>query len=41
MNPVAIVHFIAAVVATVVAMPLVRGDVKINRWYGVRIPAAI
>ena len=40
MNPVVIVHFLAALVAIVAALPLIKGTVKMNRWYGVRIPAA-
>lgn len=40
MNPVVIVHLVSAVVAIVAAVPLIRGQVKMNRWYGVRIPAA-
>jgi uncharacterized membrane protein len=40
MNPVVIVHLLAAIVAIVVALPLIAGKVKMNAWYGVRIPAA-
>ena len=40
MNPVVIVHLLAALVAIAVALPLIAGKVKMNAWYGVRIPAA-
>ena len=40
MNPVVIVHLLSAAVAIISAVPLIRGQVKMNRWYGVRIPAA-
>jgi uncharacterized membrane protein len=40
MNPVVAIHLLAAVLAIGVAVPLVRGHVKMNRWYGVRVPAA-
>lgn len=40
MNPVVVVHLVAAVIAIGVAVPLTRRRVKMNHWYGVRIPAA-
>jgi hypothetical protein len=40
MNPVVVIHLIAAFVAIIVAVPLARRRVKMNQWYGVRIPAA-
>ncbi|HVT80829.1 MAG TPA: SdpI family protein [Phycisphaerae bacterium] len=40
MNLVIIVHLVAAILGTVAAVPLIRGKVKMNPWYGVRIPAA-
>lgn len=40
MNPVALGHLIAAGVAIAAAVPLIRRRVKMNPWYGVRIPAA-
>ena len=40
MNPCVIVNFLAAVLVMVASIPLVRGRVKMNPWYGVRIPAA-
>lgn len=40
MNPVVVVHFLAALVTIVAAVPLIRRRVKMNHWYGVRIPAA-
>jgi len=40
MNPVAIIHMLGAVFAITVALPLIKGKVKMNPWYGVRIPAA-
>jgi uncharacterized membrane protein len=39
MNPVVIVHFVAAVVAIAAAVPLIQRKVKMNPWYGVRLPA--
>lgn len=40
MNPVVIVHFLAGLLAVGVSLPLILGKVKMNAWYGVRIPAA-
>lgn len=40
MNPVVVVHFLAAAAAIVAALPLIQRRVKMNHWYGVRIPAA-
>jgi uncharacterized membrane protein len=40
MNPVVIVHLFAACLVMVVSAPLIRRQVKMNRWYGIRIPAA-
>lgn len=40
MNPVVAVHFVAALVAIVISVPLIRRRVKMNDWYGIRIPAA-
>lgn len=40
MNPVAFIHLAAAVVAIVLAIPLLRGRVPRNAWYGFRGPAA-
>ena len=40
MNPIVIFHFLAAVIAIAAAVPLIKGRVKMNEWYGVRIPAA-
>lgn len=40
MNPVVIVHFLAGLVAVGASLPLIQGKVKMNAWYGVRIPAA-
>jgi uncharacterized membrane protein len=40
MNPVVVVHLLAAVAVVVAAVPLVQQRVKMNHWYGVRIPAA-
>ncbi len=39
-NPVIIAHLLAAIVAVVAAVPLIQERVKMNHWYGVRIPAA-
>lgn len=40
MNPVVYVHSIAALLAIVLAVPLMRRKVGMNMWYGVRIPAS-
>lgn len=40
MNPVVFVHLFAALVAIVAAVPLLGRRVKMNHWYGVRVPAA-
>jgi len=40
MNPVTIVLFCAALLTIFISLPLIRGKVKMNDWYGVRIPAA-
>lgn len=40
MNPVAVVHLIAGVVAIVVSLPLIQGRVKMNGSYGIRIRQA-
>ena len=40
MNPIAIVHLLAALVMIGVCWPLARRKVKPNRWYGIRIPEA-
>jgi uncharacterized membrane protein len=40
MNPVVIVHFLAAAIAIAAALPLATNRVKMNPWYGVRVPAA-
>ena len=40
MNPVVIVHFLAAAIAIAAAAPLAANRVKMNPWYGVRVPAA-
>lgn len=40
MNPVVVVHLLVAVIVLVAAVPLIRRQVKMNHWYGVRIPAA-
>jgi uncharacterized membrane protein len=41
MNPVAIVHLLAAVVAIAAALPLLGRRVKMNAWYGVRSPESL
>jgi uncharacterized membrane protein len=38
MNPVIIVHLFVAGLVIAGALPLIRKKVKMNRWYGVRIP---
>lgn len=40
MNPVVIIHLLAGIAAVAAALPLIQGKVKMNPWYGVRIPAA-
>lgn len=40
MNPVVVIHFLAAALVIVAAVPLIRRKVGMNPWYGVRIPAA-
>lgn len=40
MNPVAAVHLAVAALAVVSAVPLVGGWVRMNCWYGVRVPEA-
>lgn len=40
MNPVAIVLLWAALLTIALARPLIKGRVKMNPWYGVRIPTA-
>jgi len=40
MNPVIVVYLLAAGAAIAASLPLMRRRVKMNRWYGVRIPAA-
>ena len=40
MNPVPMVHLVSALVIAGVSVPMIRGRVKMNQWYGVRIRAA-
>jgi|GEM_PF-1366922 len=40
MNPIAVVHLVVAALVVVSAIPLAGGRVKMNCWYGVRIPEA-
>ena len=40
MNPIPIVHFFAAILVAVTAVPLIRRKVKMNDWYGIRIRAS-
>jgi len=40
MNPIAIVHLLAAIVIIITAIPLIQRRVKMNDWYGVRIRAS-
>jgi len=39
-NPVVIIHLLAAALVIGTSVPLMRGKVKMNAWYGMRIPAA-
>jgi hypothetical protein len=40
MNPIAIVHVIVGLLAIAVSVPLAKRKVKMNPWYGIRIPEA-
>ena len=40
MNPVVIVHLIAALIGIAASIPLIGRRVRMNHWYGVRITAA-
>lgn len=40
MNPMIVIHLVAAILAIAASMPLIRRKVKMNHWYGMRIPAA-
>jgi hypothetical protein len=34
------VHLVAAIIAAMLAIPLIQRKVKMNHWYGFRVPAA-
>jgi hypothetical protein len=38
MNPIAIIHILAALLMIGLSLPLVKRKIKRNSWYGVRIP---
>jgi uncharacterized membrane protein len=40
MNPVVIAHFVAAIIIVAALVPLIGGRVKMNHWYGIRLPQA-
>jgi hypothetical protein len=40
MNPIAILHVIVGLLVIAVSVPLVRKKVKMNPWYGIKIPEA-
>jgi len=40
MNPVVVPQLLAAIVTIAISVPLILRKVKMNHWYGVRIPAA-
>ena len=40
MNPVAVIHLVAAGLAVAAARPLIQGRVPRNDWYGIRTAAA-
>ena len=40
MNPIPIVHLCAALIIILVSVPMIRRKVKMNDWYGIRIPAS-
>ncbi len=40
MNPIAIIHVIVGLLVVAVSVPLVMGKVRMNPWYGIRIPEA-
>lgn len=40
MNPIAITHLLVGLMTIAVSLPLIKRKIKMNRWYGIRIPAA-
>ncbi len=38
MNPVAILHIVVALLVIGLSVPLVKRKIKMNPWYGIRIP---
>ena len=40
MNPIALTHLIAGLAAVAVSLPLIKRKIRMNPWYGIRIPAA-
>ncbi|HTQ29965.1 MAG TPA: SdpI family protein [Opitutaceae bacterium] len=40
MNPIALTHLLVGLMTVAVSLPLVKRKIKMNRWYGIRIPAA-
>lgn len=40
MNPVVLIHLLAALLTIAAALPLILRRVRMNHWYGVRVPAA-
>jgi len=40
MNPIVVIHLLASVLVISLSVPLIRRKVKMNHWYGVRIPAS-
>ena len=40
MNPIAIIHAVVGLLVVAVAVPLANRRVKMNPWYGIRIPEA-
>src|SRR5215469_11199091 len=40
MNPIAFIHVIVGFLVIALSVPLVKRKVKMNPWYGVRIPEA-
>jgi len=39
-NPLAFIHLFVGLLMIAVCRPLVRRKIKMNHWYGIRIPAA-
>lgn len=40
MHVIPVMHLVASIIAALLAIPLIRRRVKMNHWYGFRLPAA-